>query len=155
MALLRAGLLLTMLAWAGTAPAGGIPERQLLVLGGEPEKARACLPLKEGEPIYLEFINSIYLAPVRESLVYIDGEGIFVVRVESPSAGVFEYYGLEPDGTGSATLHRKVGDIRIRSSSYKDHRLIVGGRTLHLKDVAAAAEPLAIRVRPGDISCEP
>ena len=155
MGLVRLSVLLAALALAGSALAAGTSQKQLAVLGGEPEKVRACLPLKEGEPFYLEFVNSIYLAPVRESLVYTDAEGMFVVRVESPSAGVFEYYGLETDGTGSAALRRRIGEIRLRSFSYEHHRLTAGGKTLHLREVAVGGEPLVIRVRASDRDCEP
>jgi hypothetical protein len=93
-------------AWPGT---------YLVVSGGEPERVLACLPLEKGTSFYLEFINSIYLAPVRETLEYEPSEGICLVRVESPSAGVFEYYGLIPYRPDTALLHRPVGQFRLRS----------------------------------------
>jgi hypothetical protein len=145
----RAAFPLAMLAWTGLTLAAGTPQRQLVVLGAETKEVRACLPLQEGETFYLEFVNSVYLAPVRESLVYSGGEGIYAVGVESPSAGVFEYYGIEPDGSGRASLHRKVGEIKLRSMSYENHRLSAGGRILRLKDIAAPGEPLVVEVREG------
>jgi len=121
----------------------------LMLSGGEPEKVLACLPLENGAPFYLEFINSIYLAPVRETFVFEPSEGICLVKVESPSAGVFEYYGLTPDQTGLALLHRPVGEFTLRSHDYEHHQLIVGEKTLRLKGLVPDGEPLSVKVRVG------
>lgn len=107
------------------------------------------LPVERGRPFTLEFVNSIYQAPVRETLVYEPSEGITIVMVESPSDGVFEYYGLEPDGTGTARMRRRVGDIRLRSHDYKDHRVRALGRTLHLDGLVANGDPITVRIRDG------
>ena len=157
MAGIRAGVVLAVLVWVAVAPASGSSALDLVVLGDEPGSARvrACIPLEAGEPFFLEFINSIYRAPVKETLVYIAGEGFFVITVESPSQGVFEYYGLETDGTGRADLNRRIGEIRIRSHSYEHHRLTVGARSIGFKSIARGGEPLSIDVRAGDGSCRP
>jgi hypothetical protein len=155
MGVIRVGFFLAVLAWVLLGPAAGARAAQLVIFGEEPGKVLTCLPLETGKPLYFEFINSIYLAPVRETLVYEEGEGIFIVRVESPSAGVFEYYGLEPDGTGRAELHRKVGEIRIRSHNYENHRLTVGDRTLRLKEIAKGGESLIVEVRACERGCGP
>jgi hypothetical protein len=128
-------------AWPGT---------YLVVSSGEPERVLACLPLEKGTSFYLEFINSIYLALVRETFEYEPSEGICLVKVESPSAGVFEYYGLTPDRPGSAILHRIIGEFRLRSSDYEHHRLVVGEKSLRLKGLIPDGEPLFVRVRTGD-----
>jgi hypothetical protein len=128
-------------AWPGT---------YLAVSGGEPERVLACLPLEKGVPFYLEFINSIYLAPVRETFVYEPSEGICLVKVESPSAGVFEYYGLIPDRPGTALLHRPIGEFGLRSHDYEHHRLTVGEKSLRLKGLVPDGEPLVVRVRTTD-----
>jgi hypothetical protein len=155
MGVIRVGFFLAVLAWVFLGQAAGAKAAQLVILSEEPGKVLTCLPLKAGEPFYFEFVNSIYLAPVRETLVYMEGEGVFIVKVESPSAGVFEYYGLEPDGTGRADLHRKVGEIRIRSHNYENHRLSAGGRSLRLKEIAVGGEPLIIEVRACERGCGP
>ena len=128
-------------SWSGT---------YLTLTGGEPERVLACLPLEKGTPFYLEFINSIYVAPVRETFVYEPFEGICLVKVESPSAGVFEYYGLIPDRPGTALLHRPVGEFKLRTHDYEYHRLVVGEKSLRLKGLVPDGEPLFVRVRAGD-----
>ena len=136
-----ASVLMPAAAWSGT---------YLTLAGGEPEGVLACLPLAEGTSFCLEFINSIYLAPVRETFVYEPFEGICLVKVESPSAGVFEYYGLIPDRPGIALLRRPVGEFRLRSHDYVHHRLAVGDKSLQLKGLVPDGEPLFVRVRVGD-----
>ena len=127
----------------------------LVVLSGnEPERVLARLPIEEKVPFCLEFVNSIYLAPVRETFVYQAVEGFFLVKVESPSAGVFEYYGLVPDGSGSVNMRRRLGDIRLLSHDYQHHRLIIGNGTVHLKGLVADGQPLTMRVRTGK-ECDP
>jgi hypothetical protein len=125
-----------------------------LVLATEgPEKVVACLPLQSGEPFHLEYINSIYLQPVRESFVYERGEGLFIIRVETPSVGVFEYLGLIPDEPGKTRLRRKLGDIRLLSSDYRTHRLTVSGRELRLKGLGPDGLPLILRIYTDRRSC--
>jgi hypothetical protein len=119
----------------------------LEVSGEKPETLLARLPVEPGVPFTLEFINSIYLAPVRETLVYEPSEGIFIVMVESPSDGVFEYYGIEPDGSGKAIMHRKVGDIKLRSHDYANHYITSGGRALKLKGLVPDGEPVMVKVQ--------
>ncbi len=119
------GLLISLtLAILIVALGGGCAGKQVACLevsGEGPERVLTRLPVEPGVPFSLEFINSIYLAPVRETLVYEPPGGISIVMVESPSDGVFEYYGLEPDGTGKALMHRQVGDFKLRSHDYTNH----------------------------------
>jgi hypothetical protein len=126
----------------------------LVLSGNEPESVLARLPIEENVPFCLEFVNSIYLAPVRETFVYQSVEGFFLVKVESPSAGVFEYYGLMPDGSGSVNIRRSLGDLRLLSHDYQHHRLRIGDRTFPLKGLVADGQPLTVRVRTGR-ECEP
>lgn len=155
MVLLRLTILLAMLAASGASAAGAATGTSLVVLNGESGKPLACMPIEAGVPFYFDFVNSIYLAPVRETLVYRETEGVSVIRVESPSAGVFEYYGLEPDSTGVAVMHRSVGNIRVRSSSYENHRLTVGGKVLRIKEIAEGGQPILIEVRERSGGCNP
>jgi hypothetical protein len=129
---------------------GGCAGKQkacLEVFGEEPETVLVRLPIEPGAPFTLEFINSIYLAPVRETLVYNPSEGTSIVMVESPSDGVFEYYGIEPDGTGRARMNRRVGDIKLRSHDYGNHRITVGGQMLKLNGLVPNGEPIFMRIR--------
>jgi hypothetical protein len=131
---------------------GGCNVRSVTCLelsGGKPEKVMARLPLEPNKTFSLEFVNSIYLAPVRETLVYEPSEGISIVMVESPSDGVFEYYGLDPNGTGKALMRRRVGDIKLRSHDYTNHRLTVAGHAIQLKGLVPDGEPILVRVRVG------
>ena len=123
------------------------PDTYVTVSGGEPAHVLACLPLEPRTPFILEFINSMYGAPVRETLEYEPVHGISLVKVESPSAGVFEYYGLEPDGPGAARLNRPVGEIRLKSHDYEHHRLTVGDKSIRLKGLVPDGEPLLVSVR--------
>jgi hypothetical protein len=129
---------------------GGCAGKQvacLEIFAEDPEKILARLKMESGVPFTLEFINSIYLAPVRETLVYKPSEGISIVMVESPSDGVFEYYGLEPDGTGKALMHRRVGDFKLRSHDYTNHCLTVGGQALKLKGLVPDGEPILVKIQ--------
>ena len=145
---LHVGLWMALVAWPSTGWAAG-PDAWLVLSGDEPERVLACLPLGAGAPFYLEFVNSLYLVPVRESFVYQAGEGLFVIRVESPSVAVFEYYGLIPEKPGTARLRRSLAEIRLRSMDYRNHRLTVGDKRLALKGVVADGQMLIIRVQPG------
>ena len=143
---LRIAIFLAMAA-SVLMPAAAWSDTYLTLTGGVPERVLACLPLEKGTPFYLEFINSIYLAPVREIFEYEPSDGICLVKVESPSAGVFEYYGLVPDRPGTAILRRPVGEFRLRSHDYEHHRLVVGEKSLRLKGLVPDGEPLLVRVR--------
>ena len=131
------------------------PDAYVTVSGGEPERVLACLPLEPRTPFHLEFINSIYGALVRETFEYEPVHGVSLVKVESPSAGVFEYYGLEPDGSGTAMLNRRVAEIRLRSNDYEHHRLTAGENSIRLKGLVPDAELLSVSVRsfPDPWSC--
>ena len=135
-----------------TVFAGG-PGLFLAVQTGEELSEVACVPLALGTPITLEFVNSIYRAPVRETLRYEPGEGFILVLVESPSAGVFEYYGLEADGTGRAIMRKKVDSVRIKSNDYRDHRLVVGDVVLDFREFAVNGEPVYVKVF-GGLGCK-
>ena len=149
MRIVRIGFWLAWMTWAMAAHASG-PEAKVILTSGEEKKVLACLPLEAGHSIRLEFINSIYLAPVRETFLYQPGEGLVLVEVDSPSAGVFEYYGLPFEKSGTVIMRRNVGqEIRLLSSDYQNHRLIVGERSLPLKGLVADGEPLIVRVQRG------
>ena len=107
----------------------------------------ARLPVHPYEPITLEFINSIYRAPVRETLIFEPPENLYIVTVESPSQDVFRYYGLEPDSAGKVTLHRKVEKVRLRSSDYSNHRIKAGNLALNLKEVVSDGESVIFDVK--------
>ena len=132
-------------AWSGTC---------LALTGEEPERTIVTLPIAAGAIFHLEFINSIYLAKVRESFVFNPEDGIFLVSVESPSHGVFEYYGLIPDAMGRVRLNRPIGEIRLKSHDYEHHLLIIGDEQIHLKTCMANGKALIIRVLMGE-RCQP
>ena len=142
-----------MLLLAGPVTAAAGPDAWLVLATDGSEKVVACLPLQSGEPFHLEYINSIYLQPVRESFVVEQGEGLFIIRVETPSVGVFEYLGLIPDEPGKARLRRKLGDIRLLSSDYRTHRLTVSGTDIRLKGLGLGGRPLILRVLTDRRSC--
>ena len=107
----------------------------------------ASLRIEPEGTFSLRFINSIYLAPVKETYRYVPSEGIVAVLVESPSAGVFEYYGLVPDGSGASAVYTRASEIRVRSSDYHHHRLSTGGEEISLNGLVPGGEPLVIRVK--------
>jgi len=107
----------------------------------------ARLPVSPQESIIFEFINSIYLAPVRETLMFVPPESLYIVMVESPSQDVFRYYGLESDSTGKAMLRMKVENVRLRSSDYSNHRIKAGKHTLNLKEIVPDGESVLLDVR--------
>jgi hypothetical protein len=146
-------ILAAVTVWALTV----LPARSemcLALVGKEPERVLALLPAAVGTTFQLEFINSIYLAKVRESFVCTAENGISLTTVESPSYGVFEYYGLVPDRAGIAYLSRSVGEIRLRSHNYENHLLIAGDKQIHLREIVDNGEFLIIRVLTGE-RCKP
>jgi len=152
MATVRTGICIGIvsLMWlAGIATAACLE-----ISGDDTGKALAWLPIENGTVIHLEFINSIYLAPVKETFLYESGKGLFIIGVASPSAGVFEYYRLEPDSPGSARLYRHVGAIRLRSHDYENHTLTVGADVIRLKGLVPDGDPLTITVK-DDVVCKP
>jgi hypothetical protein len=137
------------LLWILTASTAW-PAMHLALIGGEPERVLACIPADSGKTMHLEFINSIYQAKVRESFELHPTEGLILISVESPSPGVFEYYGMMTDGSGKAALRRPVGAIRLRSHDYRNHRLIVGAQEIPLRPFIENGRPLMIRVMTGN-----
>jgi len=119
----------------------------LVLLDEDSGRVMARLPVSPQEPIIFEFINSIYLAPVRETLMFESPESLYIVMVESPSQDVFRYYGLESDSTGKAMLRMKVENVRLRSSDYSNHRIKAGKHTLHLKEIVPDGESVLLDVR--------
>ena len=138
--------LAAMLAGGSSADRGAC----LAVLSGAPPKRIVCVPVGPGEEFELQFENSIYHAPVRERFIYEPGKGIVLVGVVSPSAGVFEYYGLAPgaggNGSGSAALRRVIGEMRLLSHDYSRHVVRIGGRSISLKGLVLDGAPAKIRV---------
>jgi len=118
-----------------------------VLLDEDSGRVMARLPVSPQEPIIFEFINSIYLAPVRETLMFESPESLYIVMVESPSQDVFRYYGLESDSTGKAMLRMKVENVRLRSSDYSNHRIKAGKHTLHLKEIVPDGESVLLDVR--------
>ncbi len=140
----HAGLFVVIMTWTFTASVVQSAD-YVTVAASNPERLLLCLPLDEGKGFHLDFVNSIYHAPVRETFVYEPAAGITLVSVESPSAGVFEYYYLTADSSGRALVRRTVGEIRLRSHNYEHHQLTVGERTIELRRLAVNGKPLIIR----------
>ncbi len=142
---------LAAISWMGISslPAFGAS----LVLSSDSGKIIACVPLEPGEPIHLDFINSIYRAPVRETFIYKPGEGLVLVQMESPSAGVFEYYGLELPESGSVRLRRRVGELRVLSSDYQNHIITAGRKSIRLKGLVKAGEIAILKADEGGCPC--
>lgn len=126
----------------------------LALMAEEPVHALTCLPAAPGMTVHLEFVNSIYRARVRETFTLHPRDGLVLVQVESPSAGVFEYYGFQTDGSGKASVHRVMNEIRLRSHDYANHLLIVGDREIHLRGLVENGKSLIIRVGNGK-KCPP
>ncbi len=145
--------LLAVLAWLfSVRPAW--PGACVALAAEEPERVLYSLPIEAGATFHLEFLNSIYLARVRESFTFNPEGGISLIRVESPSYGVFEYYALTPDKPGIANLFRPIGEIRLLSHNYENHMLIIGDKQIHLREFAGNGKPLIIRIVTGD-RCKP
>lgn len=142
--LIPIGLWLVLLLAAPLKAAG--PDMAIVLTTDDPERVVACLPLQAGAPFHLDYINSIYRQPVRETFVYEPGEGLFIIQVETPSPGVFEYLGLIPEEPGKAFLQRRLGPIRLLSSDYQNHRLTAGKTGLDLKGLVPGGRPLILRV---------
>jgi hypothetical protein len=118
----------------------------LMIRGEEPDRVLVSVPIEAESLFCLEFINSIYLAPVKEIYMYEPAKGISIVKVESPSAGVFEYYGLVPDNSGAAAVSLTVKEMRLRSHDYKNHTITVNDRKIGLKGLVQDGQPLIVRI---------
>lgn len=139
------GLVLAWLAVLLLLPAPAVAA-SLRIWAGEAARPVLTLALEPGQVFQLEHRNSIYDAPVREAY-RLEPEGRLVqVELESPSAGVFEYYGFDPPQAGKVILKREVSVIRLRSTSFQDHLLRVGGRTIRLQDLAQPGQVLGLEV---------
>ncbi len=126
--------------------AGATGAACLNVARGEEAKTVFSVPVKNGAALYLDFVNSVDLAPVRETYQYRAGEGLWMIKVESPSAGVFEYYRIEPGPDNSAALLRHVGTISLRNHDYWNHVLTVDGKIIPLRGLAMPGELVTIAV---------
>jgi hypothetical protein len=113
---------------------------------GEPERLAKRFPLNPGTCFSLEHRNSIYEAPVRETFCFYPPRGLVLTRVESPSAGVFEYYGLEADEKGACRLFRPLASIRLRSMDYAHHRLFIGDRVISLAGWVKSGQRLVLKM---------
>ena len=131
--------------WICEVPAA-MPAPHIVVLAGNSEALLVKLPLGESCGFRLEFMNSIYNAPVKETLTAGPDGMITVSVIESSSAGVFEYYGLQTDGTGRAVIRRTFQELRILSHDYGRHRIGSDLVTIDLKDFAVNGSPVVIRV---------
>ncbi|MEW6267214.1 MAG: hypothetical protein AB1641_29425 [Thermodesulfobacteriota bacterium] len=140
-----AGLLIlaVLSAWAAAARADG-PAVWIELRTGEDQPPAVRLAAAPNQTLSLEFVNSIYLAPVRETYAINAVQGLILVRIESPCACVFEYYGLE--AVNSHNLHRPVGDLSLLSSDYTHHRLKLGDRSVALKDMVGPGERITLKV---------
>jgi hypothetical protein len=139
------GLWLLLLS-AGPVNAAAGMDVWLVLSTEKPDKTIACVPLQAGESFHIDYMNSIYQEPVRESFVYEEGEGLFILQVETPSVGVFEYLGLIPEEPGKARLRLKLEEIRLLSSDYRTHKLKVSGLSLRLRGFGRDGLPLILRV---------
>ena len=127
----------------GACPA---PAASLRLFAGDAARPSLCLELETGQAFQLEHRNSIYDAPVRETYVLGERGRLIQVELASPSAGVFEYYGFDPPPAGKVALHQEVSVIRLRSMSYQNHLLRLGGRTIRLEGLAQPGQGLRLEV---------
>lgn len=105
-----------------------------------------CMPIREGCRFHFDFVNSIYLMHVRETFLFDRHDGFILAGIESPSPGVFEYYGLPTDGTGKAEMRRRVGHhVRLRSRDYRNHRITVDGTFFTLGTMFRGGETVIIQ----------
>jgi|DewCreStandDraft_4_1066084.scaffolds.fasta_scaffold127228_2 hypothetical protein len=139
------GLALAWLAVLLLRPAPAVAA-SLRIWAGEAARPVLTLALESGQVFQLEHRNSIYDAPVRETYRLETSGRLVQVELASPSAGVFEYYGFDPPQTGKVILKREVSVIRLRSTSFQDHLLRVGGRTIRLQDLAQPGQVLGLEV---------
>ncbi|MCX8023245.1 MAG: hypothetical protein N2745_10790 [Syntrophorhabdaceae bacterium] len=124
----------------------GLVSAEVLLLLDETKEVLFCRPIKEGDIIIFDFVNSIYKASVKETMLFDSVEGLILIDVESPSYGVYEYYGLITEGKNKGGFRRKIGSLRIRSNNYQHHRLSVNGMTIDLKDLASGGMALILTI---------
>jgi hypothetical protein len=119
----------------------------LEIWGGDPPHLLRACTLDPGEPFYLEHVNSIYGARVREYFSYIPGNGLYLVNVESASPAVFEYYGLAGNRREGKRLLRPREAFTLRSMDYSRHQLTIRGKAIPLQGLVAPGEELHMKIR--------
>ena len=143
--MLRIGLVLLSLSCTLSIQSASA-ETHLAVWTGEPKRMVTSFPIQPGETFSIRFINSIYLAPAIETFIYEPGRGISLVKVQSPSAGVFEYYGLVPDHSGTALVRVNIPEIRLRSHDYVNHQIAIGDRVFSFNGLIKDGDLVVIRI---------
>ena len=119
----------------------------LEIWGGNPSHLLSAYTLEPGAPFYLEHVNSIYGARVREYFSYIPGRGLYLVNVESASQAVFEYYRWAGNREETKRLLRPREAFTLRSMDYSRHQLTIRGEAIPLQGLVAPGDELQIKIR--------
>ena len=119
----------------------------LEIWGGNPPRLLRVYTLEPGAPFYLEHVNSIYGARVREYFSYIPGHGLYLVNVESASPAVFEYYRWAGNRGEGKRLLRPREAFTLRSMDYSRHLLTIRGEAIPLQGLVAPGEELRMKIR--------
>lgn len=128
-------LALFLLIGTGVALAAPVPVLRLEGSGGRLE-----LPLGEGEPIRYSYIQSIYEAPVTETLAVEDGI-LRLVEVRTSDRRVIEYLRWpgepEQDGEGfrQAAPDLAMRELRLQVTESARQRILVGGTEVRLERI--------------------
>ncbi|MEW6187488.1 MAG: hypothetical protein AB1585_17290 [Thermodesulfobacteriota bacterium] len=105
-------------------------------------------PLAVSEPIILMHRNSIYGVTVRETLQLKENGALWLVRIQSPSPAVLEYYGLEAATADWIDLCRRIGSLQVLVTSAGEFRLEFTNEAFPLSQRVAEGSRIEIRAVP-------
>lgn len=126
----------------------------LVISHGRTGKGLARLEAPAGTPLQLTYVHSIYRQPAIEEF-RLDGSGLTLIRLGSPSAAVLEYYArpepLRPIDGGFAILPAPIHypTLTILASERGERTVVYGPSTIPLYRLVPDGDPVRLGVAAG------
>ena len=103
-------------------------------------------PLAVSEPVNLVHRNSIYGTLVRETLQVKEDGALWLVRIQSQSPAVLEYYGLEATTADWIDLTRRIDSFQVLVTAAGEFCLEVNNEAFPLSQRVADGSRIELRV---------
>jgi hypothetical protein len=122
------------------------------VTGGRP---LAVLPLDDGAPLHLRYVHSVYRQPATEEFA-VRPDGLYLVRLASPSAAVLEYY-ARPEAVTPAergfeirlARPERFPSLSVLASEVGERTVVYAGRELPLHRLAGPGHRVSLSLTAG------